>query len=161
MKHDVTRFGSTELITVEIQWWVLMQSIILMILDGNSTVQYRCSLFWTVILPFFVPSKQIGKHQNRKFQMSQHFSWSHSFQVLISILCPNYDNVMTNCIYIQTFDIFSHRVAFSSPGIGYRAAVFPACKICAFNQWKALVLFGKCKMFFHYLFKIHFISFYI
>ena len=27
----------------------------------------RCSSFWTVILPFLVPSKQIGKHSIRKY----------------------------------------------------------------------------------------------
>ena len=35
---------------------------------------------------------------------------------------------------------------FLSPGIGYRAAIFKVCKICAFNQSNALVLIAKCKI---------------
>ena len=41
---------------------------------------------------------------------------------------------------------FSHLVAISSLGIGYKAAVFQACKICAFNQSIMLVLIAKCKI---------------
>ena len=51
--------------------------------------------------------------------------------------------------------------AFLSPGIGYRAAVFPVCKICAFNQSNAFVLIAKYIIFFYYFSKIYFILFYI
>ena len=48
--------------------------------------------------------------------------------------------------FFSAFD--SDPLPFLSPGIGYRAAVFQACKICAFNQSNALVLIAKYKIFF-------------
>ena len=42
----------------------------------------------------------------------------------------------------------SYLVAFSSPGIAYRAAVFQACKTNAFIQSNALVLIAENKIFF-------------
>ena len=54
----------------------------------------------------------------------------------------------TNCIQIRIFDMFfafdSDSLPFSSPDIGYTAAVFQVCKICAPNQSNALVLIAKC-----------------
>ena len=41
---------------------------------------------------------------------------------------------------------FLHLVAFLSPSIGYKAAVFKVCKVCAFNQSSALVLIAKYKV---------------
>ena len=47
-------------------------------------------------------------------------------------------------VYTSKYFIFvSHLVAFLLPGIGYTAAVFQVCKICAFNQSNALVLIAK------------------
>ena len=40
--------------------------------------------------------------------------------------------------------MFFALVVFSLTGIGYEGALFQACKICALNQWNALVLIAKC-----------------
>ena len=55
------------------------------------------------------------------------------------------------------YDSFLHLVAFLSPGIGSRSAVFQVCTMPAFNQSNAIVLIAKCKMFFQYFSKIYYI----
>ena len=67
----------------------------------------------------------------------------------------SYMNLQQNiqlCIHIRIFYIVfafdSDSLPFSSQDIGYGAAVFHVCKICAFNQSNALVLIVKCKIFF-------------
>ena len=56
---------------------------------------------------------------------------------------------------------FWHLVAFLSSGVDYGAAVFHACKMCAFNQLNGFVLIAKCNIFFHHFSEMHFILFYI
>ena len=61
-----------------------------------------------------------------------------SFQMLMRIVHPN---GAVNFIHRRMIDFcFSHLVAFSSPGIGYRAVVFQERKTCAFSQSNAFVL---------------------
>ena len=54
----------------------------------------------------------------------------------INIVCTIMHYAHTTFIIVNVH----HLVAFLSPGIGYRAAVFEACKICVFNQSNAFVL---------------------
>ena len=74
----------------------------------------------------------------------------------------NYRIIVLRCYNVTTeyLIFFSHFVTFLSPGIDYRAAVFEACKICAFDQSNVFVLIAKYKIFFYYLANIFYFILY-
>ena len=103
----------SKFIMVEIQWWVLMQSIILIFLYSISTV--RCSFFFFVPFsqPFFYRQNRLESIRTVNIPIVTTCFMIPSFQILMEIKCPITITMLWPAVYISEYLIFfSHLVSF-------------------------------------------------
>ena len=110
-----------------LQWQFFHQFLHAKCMRRDQRVTYRKYIFVQCVyrqLPFFF----LYNYHNRFFSRQNKLESFRTMNVSNVATCfaIYYDHVMSNCIHIRMFDIFSHLVAFLSPDVGYRAAVSAA-----------------------------------